>query len=602
MELRKDFVKEIVELIKEDKDITDNRVEDLISAFKTCVIQTKYESAPVLYPKHQVSTNEDKILIDENISSLFNTISLCKDRNKFVISFVRFLTDISELPKGMQNYINKKRPKFKTKKGVLEPKKEDAYAFEESKYMATLEYDLLMAYNLLVASLVRESTHELGLIMYYNKRVNKENQRRFESYLRILYGEHYSDNFILDETLDKLNTNCILAPNNPTEFFKRSCKTGNFTISDLLIAFVTNKKVFSATNFCSLQKRNERMKLRQVTRLTEETVDEYKKQLDKMYEKELGEYKTYFCHNEDGDNFVILIKYGRSDKNAVELDKALSKKISNSEYNEPIKWTNEETNEEVNLWVDSSGSYIDEFGAKNIWSSSIPDFVKQSNALLLGYEETPNGKYKKILLRLYSINMMAIYSSAGSYMDSTQSFIVPSVYDKLVLQPKDAYSRNRHSTLGGQEQFVEFSTVENSDSIDYLFSCVLNHLLWYNHLNMGTKVLSVFDDNSNVYYAKEKFKDVLPSIPCDITYMHIAEEKARSKKVSTYALGYTSYKEIITNIDEILEVYGYTEDKETFMDNITAFMNTYGLSENIGSKEVVPLDVENVEEEGEKDA
>ena len=32
------------------------------------------------------------------------------------------------------------------------------------------------------------------------------------------------------------------------------------------------------------------------------------------------------------------------------------------------------------------------------------------------------------------------------------------------------------------------------------------------------------------------------------------------------------------------------------------FMNTYGLSENIGSKEVVPLDVENVEEEGEKDA
>ena len=51
-----------------------------------------------------------------------------------------------------------------------------------------------------------------------------------------------------------------------------------------------------------------------------------------------------------------------------------------------------------------------------------------------------------------------------------------------------------------------------------------------------------------------------------------------------------------------MEIYGYTEDKETFMDNITAFMNTYGLSENIGSKEVVPLDVENVEEEGEKDA
>lgn len=607
METRKNFIKEFVELVGADKDIRDNRVEDLISAFKMCVTQTKYEPVPVLYLKEDGKSKDDKVLIDKDISDLFNTLTLRKDMNKFVISFVRFLTDIKELPQGMQNYINKKRPKLKTKKGTFEPKKEEAYTFEESKYMATLEYDLLMAYNLLVASLVRESTHDLGLVMYYNTSGTKENNRKFDSYLRLLYGEHYSDNFILDETLNYLDANCVLVPNNPTEFFKRNGKSVNFKISNLLIAFITNKKVFSKTNFCSLEKVNEHMRLRQLTRLTKETMNEATKQADKQYEEELGEYKTYFCHNADGDKFVILIKYGRSDKNAVELDKALSKKISNPKYNTPIKWRNKETNEETDLWVDSSGSYIDEFGVLNIWCSDIAYFEKQSNALLIGFEETPNGKHKKTLIRLYSINMMPIYSSAGSYMDSTQSIIVPSVFDKVVLQPKDAYSRNRHSTLNGQEQFVEFSSLADTSladtSIEYLFSCVLNHLLWYKHFNLGTNVLSVFDTHATVYQAKEKFNYVLPSIPCNITYMQIDRERsavAKNGLVSEYALGYTSYDAIVNNMDKILETYGYTDDKESFMDKVTSFISAYDISMNIGNKEVVPIDVENVEEEGEE--
>ena len=87
MGLRKDFVKEIVELIKDDKDITDNRVEDLISAFKTCVIQTKYESAPVLYQKHQGQTNEDKILIDNTL------VTILSEESKYVGIVVRYIVD-----------------------------------------------------------------------------------------------------------------------------------------------------------------------------------------------------------------------------------------------------------------------------------------------------------------------------------------------------------------------------------------------------------------------------------------------------------------------------------------------------------------------------
>lgn len=596
----RDFIDRIADVIKEKADLDDTTVVDeVVSAlFSSCVIQNKYDKVSLLSKTNPVKSKEpydkdvDEVIIDEDVPDVFNTLSLRKNYKNYVISFVRFLTDISELPKVLKDYLDSKRPCTKTKDG-LKVKEPENYNSLESKNFETLKHDVLMAYNVLIAYLVRENTDDLGIVMHYTYNYDDlDVDEDFNLYLKVLYGNKGKQCYILNEKL--ADGRFVLVPNRPSEFYKKNNLVNNFTVSDLLFAFDSSKKNYSDKDYSVLEGYETNMKVRNVERVenalaTTTNVSRCKSDID-LSEK-LDNCRVYFCYDEEQKTYAII-----DDGSDAVVSNNLSKcAISKVEEKKWLEWTipagQNETIKKKQLYVDSAAIYTEEFGYNIIWTSSLSTMVEYSKKLWFSYATYEN---KKKLVLITYFNMIPVFSSGSCYFDCTQSFKIRSVYGKSVLQPKDVFNKNRTSTLCGKEKFKLFSELPNQ-TIEYLFSCVLNHLLWYAHLGKGSNVLSVFDNDCTVLSAKMKyFKYFLPEDSCKITFVHVKDVCSKLQNIdaddmNNYIMKEYDYEDITAKMKELVDIYGYADDKDEFDDTIGAFSENYLSLEDLEKKEVIPM-------------
>lgn len=591
------FINSIADVIKEKADLDDTTVVDeIVSAlFSSCVIQNKYDRVSLLSKTNPVKSKKsydkdmDEAIIDEDVSDVFNTLSLRKNYKNYVISFVRFLTDTSELPKVLKDYLESKRPCTKTKNG-LKAKEPENYTSLESKNFEILKHDILMAYNVLIAYLVRENTDDIGIIMHYTYKYDDlEVDEDFNFYMKLLYGNKGKQYYILNEKL--AGGRFVLVPNRPSEFYKKSCRASNFTIPDLLIAFDSTKKMYSAVDYSVLEPYRETLTVRSVERdenslSTTTNVSRYKSDRELM--NVLKKYSVFFCQDEEKNEYAILAT--TTSERFTDLFTAATSEL---EENKKIEWQLSNCKKTKTLYVSEVKSYTEKFGYMINWISSVEDMVEYSRNLWLSYEQDMKTNKYKFVINTY-FNKMPVYSSGKCYFDSKQSFIVRSVFDKYVLQPRNFYNKNRHSTLKGVEKFKTFSEL-NNHTIEYLFSCVLNHLLWYNQLSMNTNVLSVFDNDLNVLSAKmQYFKYFLPEDSCKITFVHIKDVYSKLQNIDVddmdnYVMKGYGYEDITKNMEELVDIYGYADDKAEFNTTVGAFIENYLLLENLEKKEVIPM-------------